>query len=337
MLTRLFCALVMAALVAAMLPLSVVAQEEVRTPVVIDTDMAQDDWWAILYLLQHDEIEVLAITVTGTGIAHCDPGVQNTMNLLALAGNPDIPVACGRETPLEGDHAFPDEWREGPDGMMGISLPENPNPLPEDTASDLLTATIQESPAEITLVALGPLTNLAEAFTAEPELVENVAMIYIMAGAIDVPGNVWVPGVTNPVADWNTYIDPLATQQVLESGAPITFVTLDATKDVPVTYEFYQEYRDSATTPEAKFAIEVVSFLYRDPSFCFWDALCAAIATDESLTTIEERTLIVITQQGTESGRLVENEDGTTVRVAFGADQERFEALFMTVLNNTSK
>src|SRR5678815_3660267 len=78
-----------------------------RKPFVIDTDMAADDWMAIMYLLSRTDVEVKAITVTGTGEAHCNPGVQNAMNLVALAGSPEVPVACGRETPLQGDHTFP--------------------------------------------------------------------------------------------------------------------------------------------------------------------------------------------------------------------------------------
>ena len=74
-------------------------------PVIIDTDMAGDDWLAILYLLNRPDVSVQAITVTGTGEAHCGPGIKHALSLTALAGQPDIPVSCGRETPLQGDHA----------------------------------------------------------------------------------------------------------------------------------------------------------------------------------------------------------------------------------------
>lgn len=86
--------------------------------VVIDTDMAGDDWMAILYLLQRPDIIVQAITVTGTGEAHCQAGVKNALGLVALAGNNPIPVACGRETPLQGDHVFPDSWRSSVDSLF---------------------------------------------------------------------------------------------------------------------------------------------------------------------------------------------------------------------------
>src|SRR5512144_2201583 len=89
-------------------------------PVIVDTDMAPDDWMAILYLLQRQDISVQAITVAGTGEAHCGPGVRNALGLAALAGQPNIPVACGRETPLQGSHAFPDDWRAGADAVLGL-------------------------------------------------------------------------------------------------------------------------------------------------------------------------------------------------------------------------
>jgi pyrimidine-specific ribonucleoside hydrolase len=98
--------------------------------------MALDDWLAIMYLLQHSGVEVRAITVTGTGEAHCDPGTQNALNLLALAGNPDVPVACGREAPLTGDHTFPQSWRDSVDAMAGLRSP--PTPLLRSRARRLI-------------------------------------------------------------------------------------------------------------------------------------------------------------------------------------------------------
>ena len=89
---------------------------------IIDTDMAADDWLAILYLLMRPDVDVKAITVTGAGEAHCGQGTRNARNLLALAGRPDIPVTCGREKPLEGTHAFPQAWREAVDNLLGLEL-----------------------------------------------------------------------------------------------------------------------------------------------------------------------------------------------------------------------
>lgn len=143
-------------------------------PLIIDSDMAPDDWMAILYLLQQSEVEVKAITVAGTGEAHCAPGVQNARNLAALAGRGAIPVACGRETPLLGITPSPG-LEEAVDGLLGLSLPANPASAYEGSAVELLTRVVEESPEMVQLLTLGPLTNVAEAIEARPELVRNLS------------------------------------------------------------------------------------------------------------------------------------------------------------------
>jgi pyrimidine-specific ribonucleoside hydrolase len=302
---------------------------------VIDTDMAPDDWMAIVYLLQRPDVDVRAITVTGTGEAHCGPGVQNALDLAALVGRPDVPVACGRETPLQGDHVFPQGWRDWSDALAGLTLAANPNPPASQDAVSLLTSTVLAAPEEVVLVTLGPLTNVAEALQAEPELADALAEIIIMGGAFDVPGNIGQP-IENTAAEWNIYVDPYAAARVVESGAPVTFVPLDATDDCPLTVDFYNRIAADHTTPAAEF---IYRLLYQQHDFIlsgdyyFWDPLTAAIATDESLATFEDRTAIVIEEEGPESGATRTAEDGSPVRVAISADRERFEALFIDVLN----
>jgi len=309
-------------------------------PVIIDTDMAADDWMAILYLLNRPDVSVTAITVSGTGEAHCEPGIQNAMSLAALAGQPDIPVSCGRTTPLQGDHAFPSDWRTRVDTLAGLTLPGNPAAPAPQSAVDLLTAKTISMPDKVTIIALGPLTNLAEALQAAPEIKENVEMVYIMGGAVDVPGNVGSShaGIDNSAADWNIYVDPRAAAIVLQSGAPITLVPLDATNHVPVTANFIERLKKARETPEATFVFEVLSQTqYRDfvqaGGYYLWDPLAAAILTDNSLAVFETRNLTVVEEEGNQSGRTQANESGDPVRVAVDVDAERFEQLFLDTLS----
>jgi inosine-uridine nucleoside N-ribohydrolase len=303
-------------------------------PVIIDTDMAPDDWLAILYVLQRQDLDVIAITVTGTGEAHCGPGVENALGLAALAGQPDIAVACGPETPLQGNHAFPDPWRSASDTVLGIDLPDNPNGPAAQSAVELIVG----APEGTTLLTLGPLTNLAEAFQASPDLAQRLAAVYIMGGAVDVEGNVGVSGVgiDNPHAEWNFYVDPLAVEIVLASGAPITLVPLDATNYTPATIAFFDRLRANQPTPESRLAVEILSrqtdFL-ANGELSFWDPLTASILVDESLAKFKTRTLKVITVEGPEGGRLVAADTGVDVRYATSADQTRFEDQFLEVLN----
>jgi hypothetical protein len=90
---------------------------EIGRYVVIDSDMGGDSIMAVLYLLRAEGVDVKAITVAGDGLAHCQPGMRTALGLLALTGNEHIPVACGRDKPLKGDHAFPLDWREYSDGL----------------------------------------------------------------------------------------------------------------------------------------------------------------------------------------------------------------------------
>jgi pyrimidine-specific ribonucleoside hydrolase len=313
-------------------------------PVIIDTDMAADDWIAILYLLNRPDVSVAAITVSGTGEAHCEPGIKNAMSLAALAGQPDIPVSCGRITPLQGDHAFPLDWRTRVDALAGLTLPGNPaSPAPQ-SAVDLLTATIISMPDKVILITLGPLTNLAEALQSAPEIKENIEMAYIMGGAVDVPGNVGVShaGIDNSVADWNIYVDPRAAAIVLQSGVPVTLIPLDATNHVPVTTSFIERLKDHRETPEAMFVLDVLSQTqYNDfvqyGSYYFWDPLAAAILTDNSLAAFETRTITVVEEEGNQSGQTLASENGAPVRLAVNVDDERFEQLLLDTLNTPEK
>ena len=307
-------------------------------PVIIDTDVASDDWMAILYLLRHPDVSVKAITVTGTGEAHSEPGARNSLGLLALACQPDVPVAMGSETTLGVGHTFPDIIRDMVDSIMGIPLPSNPwQPVNQDAVA-FLTSFLQRSPQKVVILALGPLTNLAEAFQAVPSLVERVEMLYVMGGAVDVLGNIFEAGGQSHdnVAEWNIYCDPYAAKVVFHSGVPITLVPLDATNQAPTTMDFYRRMEQDRGTPEADFVFQI---LLKSKEFIpsgrmyFWDPLTAAILTDESLATFEQRTLTVVADQGRQSGRTLETDGGASVRVCTAVDKARFEELFLDVLN----
>ncbi len=306
-------------------------------PVVIDTDMGADDWMAILYLLQRTDISIKAITIAGTGMGHCTPGVQHALGLVALAGHAPIPVACGRETPLKGNHAFPDGWRIAADTFMstGLTLPEGQNPVSGKTAVDLLASTIQLSPQKVTLLSLGPLTTIAE-LLSNPAVAENIEMIYAMGGAVHVPGNVSAGLIDNQVAEFNIYVDPSAANIVFKSGVPITLVPLDATNQVKITDDFYRKLEAGHLTPEAIWIYELFTREkgYLQANDYFWDQLAAAVLTDKSLVTFENDTLCVVEDEGPPSGQTKIQAGCPNIRVAVSANATRFEQAFLDTLNN---
>ncbi|NJC95948.1 MAG: nucleoside hydrolase [Anaerolineales bacterium] len=312
-------------------------QIQTPQPVIFDTDMAHEDIFSALFLLSHPNVDVRAITVTGAGEVHCEPGVEYALGLVTLSGHENIPVACGRETPLAGNHVFPAEWRQSADEGYGVAMPKGDNPS-RLSASELIIDLVQNSDEPITIVAVGPLTNIAEVIQKEPGIVTNIKAIYIMGGAVEVEGNVGNSGVgiNNKYAEWNIYIDPVAANIVFKSGIPIVLVPLDATNNVPITRRFYNALGDHLNTPAANLVYDILAAnldFVDSGGFQFWDSLTSAIFTDPSITTIEEFQLIVVEEDGLESGYTKPDPNGATIKVATSVKREKFESLLLTVLN----
>jgi inosine-uridine nucleoside N-ribohydrolase len=307
-------------------------------PVLLDADMAMDDIGALFFLLQHPAVDLRAITVNGVAFAHCDPGVRNTLGMLEVARAPQIPVSCGREDAYPGGHPAPAAWRKSADNLYGARVTtgeRQPDPRP---AAVLLADTVNAAPGAIVVLAIGPLTNLAEAFQADPALPGRIKEIVIMGGAVDAPGNVAdeAEGITNRYAEWNFFADPLAADIVLASGTPITLVPLDATNDVPMRRGFYEQLRANMDSRPATFIYNLMYMnqWWLDGGMFWWDTLAAAAVLEPGLLSLRESRLDIVTQEGPEMGRVIEFDGGVPVRLAINADAQRFEALFLAVLNS---
>lgn len=313
-----------------------------RLPVLVDTDMGTDDWLALLYLLQHPAVQVSAITVTGAGLAHAAPGGRIALQITDLLGQPDIPVAVGRDRPVQGNHEFPAEWRSGADGLQGLQLPDSSRSFSPLSARDLILATAASASAPLHVLALGPLTNIAEALLASPALKRQISSIYYMGGAVDVEGNIASSnvGIDNRWAEWNIFCDPTAADIVFRSGIPLALIPLDATNLVPVTRNFHQRLLARRRTPAGALAADILTQYdrYLDTGeFCFWDPLAAAIMLDNSLAGFDLRRLAVIQAEGPDCGRLVPDPDRPEVRVATWADARRFEESFLDLMDEQSR
>jgi inosine-uridine nucleoside N-ribohydrolase len=290
-------------------------------PVVVDTDLSSDDVIALLYLLRSPQVDVRAVTVAGTGLVHCPVGARNALELLALAGREDVPVACGSGLPLRGYNELPADWRKAADGLFGLELPPA-----SATAQGHAVALLRQEAPGTTVVELAPMTNLAGALRAEPGLATRITAVVAMAGAVSVPGN--APG--QPAAETNAWVDPAALRTVLRSGVPLTLVPLDATNHVPATpYVGQALKRYHYATPEATAAWELVfATAMADGGSYFWDPLAAAAVVDPEVVRTEEQRIAV-----DDAGRTFESATGARTAVAIGADRVRFEkALLGTLL-----
>jgi len=271
----------------------------------VDTDVAGDDLVALAFLVSAPHVTLAAITVSGTGEAHCAAGVDVVLRLLERLDAPDIPVACGRETPLAGDHEFPAAWREHVDNGAGLVLPTTARRPSASTAVELITD-ISKQHEQLPVLTLGPVTNLADALLADPSLAARLEPVTLMGGALYVPGNLVCCGapLDNKVAEWNIYVDPRAAQVLVDSGISPRFVSLDGTNQVPVT----TAYGARVLAAEGGPALRLVQELFRanpfmiEGSFYLWDPLAAQVAAGYAVGTFSPAAIKVEETEGPESG-----------------------------------
>ncbi len=190
--------------------------------IIFDTDPGIDDAMAILFALNSPEVEVVGLT-TVFGNVWVHQATDNALKLLEFAGRSEIPVAAGADKPLMISFDQPSHFVHGNNGLGEVYLPEpKNNPDPRNAAQFIIDMVMQQ-PGEITLVPVGPLTNIALALMLEPRIIERVAEVVMMGGAATVNGNV------NPAAEANIWHDPHAADRVFTAGWPVTMVGLDVT------------------------------------------------------------------------------------------------------------
>ncbi len=306
-------------------------------PVVVDSDLDVSDLLALPILVRDPALDVRAVTVSGTGLVHCGPGVGVARGLLAELGREDIPVACGRDDGGPDARPFPEEWRTGADGAYGLTLAEPSSDAGTDQtdAARLIVDTVVGAAGPVTIVALGPLTNIEDALVLDPGLAAGLAGVHAMAGSIDALGNVSVDGL-GPAdrVEWNAAADPGALQATFDSGVPVTLVPLDATDDVPVPADLAAWLEEDHAAAGADLAYELlVRYPQRitDPGGQLWDELAALALTAPELVAWEDATLAV-TVDGPTRGALARDPAGTPVRVATRAARPAVEAALLEAL-----
>ncbi|MBK4216972.1 nucleoside hydrolase [Paracoccus caeni] len=204
--------------------------------IIIDTDPGQDDAVAILLALASPELEILGLTAVAGNVPLALTEV-NARKILELAGRTDIPVFAGCDAPLQ-RKLVTAEHVHGKTGLDGIDLPAPSMPLQSQHAVDFIIDTLRREPdGTVTLVPIGPLTNIAAAFAKAPDIAARVARIVLMGGAYFEVGNI------TPAAEFNIYVDPEAAAAVFASGTPITVLPLDATHQALTSRDWVEGMR----------------------------------------------------------------------------------------------
>ncbi|AUH34708.1 nucleoside hydrolase [Paracoccus tegillarcae] len=204
--------------------------------IIIDTDPGQDDAVAILLALASPELQVLGITAVAGNVPLALTQL-NARKICELAGRSDLPVFAGCDAPLA-RKLVTAEHVHGKTGLDGVSLPEPAMPLQDQHAVDFIIETLRREPAgTVTLVPIGPLTNIAEAFRRAPEIAERVQEIVLMGGAYFEVGNI------TPAAEFNIYVDPEAAAEVFASGVPLVVMPLDVTHEAMTSAPWVEAMR----------------------------------------------------------------------------------------------
>lgn len=342
------------------------ASSPARVPVIIDTDMAIDDWAAMLYLLQQPQVQVLGVTVTGAGEAHCNPGAQHAVDLVDITPQAGIPVACGDAEPMDGYFEFPADWRKGADTFYDVPVPASKRTPDKRHAAKLLIDLLQKSPRKVKLVVIGNATNVAQALLQRPGIKNKIERIYMMAGAVWAKGNIIVPGFTdhykNKTSEWNVMIDPVAARIVLQSGVPVTLVPLDGTNDVKVTPADALAFKQAAQTAGGRFYSQVLDKngeFIDSGEYYFWDVLTAAVAIHPDYCRYQTLNMDVIVGYSDKTngnplpgfsakrwdgkprknfdpyytGQTIISDKGHQVQVCVGADAASFKADLLQAIN----
>ncbi|OWM82518.1 uridine nucleosidase 1 [Punica granatum] len=205
---------------------------------IIDTDPGIDDTMAILMAFQTTEVEVLGLT-TIFGNVTTENATCNALLLSEIAGRSDLPVAEGSHEPLKGGTPRVADFVHGKDGLGNTGLPPPKTKRIEKSASEFLVEKVSEFPGEVSVLALGPLTNLALAIKRDSSFASKVKKVVILGGAFFALGNV------NPAAEANIFGDPEAADVVFTSGADIAVVGINITTQIKLTDEDLLEMRQS--------------------------------------------------------------------------------------------
>ncbi len=207
--------------------------------VIIDTDPGIDDSMAIFFALNSPELDVVGLT-TIFGNVHTDLATANALRLLEIAGRTDIPVAKGADHPLAGPFGGPVPHVHGEDGQGNLHLPPPTTEVVTEPAAQFIAEQVMTFPGEITLVPIGPLTNIALALRLEPRIAENVSEVVLMGG------NALAPGNATPAAEANIHNDPEAADVVFGAGWQVTMVGLDVTCKVVMQPHHLETYAKTA-------------------------------------------------------------------------------------------
>jgi purine nucleosidase len=266
----------------------------------LDCDTGIDDALAIAHLLSRPSVDLVGIS-TVSGNTTSGRAARNTLDLLALAGRGQVPVAVGASGPLVGGYRGGAPHVHGENGIGDIELPRAAATEATLTGPQQIVHAAGEHPGELELIAVGPLTNLAHALELEPDLPRLVKRVTVMGGAV------WVPGNITEYAEANIANDPEAAAAVFNAGWPITLVPLDVTLQHSIGVDEQRALAERGTAFHTALAEMLDAYLnfyerfYAERRAALHDPLATMIAVGDSVAAVVRGTAIETDPSGLES------------------------------------
>ena len=286
--------------------------------VIVDADPGADDALALMMAMNSPDLQIEGITTVG-GNATLSDTTGNALRLLEhLDGKQSaVPVAVGAGEPLRG--SFTHAYHVHGAGGLGVSLPAPALRPHEMSADEFICNRAATSADPLTVIALGPLTNVAAALESCPDLVDALAEIVVMGGAFEVPGNI------TPWAEFNIHEDPWAANAVLASRVPVTLVGLDVTRRTSMHRRDGPQWFEG-TSRSALLGNRILADRFRERAdlqeFSLHDPLAVAATIEPDILTCRVAQVSVVTD-GEERGRTIARYGDGTVKVAVGVDVPR--------------
>jgi purine nucleosidase len=291
--------------------------------IIFDTDPGTDDAMALMLALNSPELDVRAITVV-PGNVTAEQGLENALRMVSLANRCDIPIAAGAQHPLFQKLITAEFWH-GKNGLANVELPPSKCKVDPRFGPDLIIEMVHAAPHEITLVPVGPLTNIALAVEKDPTIVPLVKEVVIMGGSIT-GGNV------NASAEANIYNDPEAAQIVFRAGWPLTMVGLDV-GDKTLLSPKYLEQLGQTHGPMNDFIYQVAHYLielsaqFGSVGTQMYDPLAVGVAIDPTFVKAPLMHVDVETRGEFTRGETVANRHGTIERNVLHDDRYLIEGV----------
>lgn len=292
--------------------------------VLMDHDGAIDDFLSLMLLATMTEVELSGVVVTPAD-CYGKTAVSVSRKILNLMGQTDIPVA---ESTVRALNPFPPDFRRDCTIIDNFPILNESDmiqtPLAAESGQEFIINQLQTSSIPVTLMITGPLTTIAEAIATEPKIIDQIAEIIWMGGALTVPGNVEKVFALehDGSAEWNVFWDPIAVKHIWDTTIAITLCPLDITNNVPVTPEFIRKLTKQRKYTLSDLAGMCYALTIPQNYYC-WDILATAYLARPQLYQVEEKETDIIST-GVSQGRTILKPGGRKIKVLTEVDKEQF-------------